>query len=127
MANPQEAVSSSALAQFATVELKARKIRELSFPRGVAGEPAWNMLLDLYVSESKRQKTQTSYLIAESGAAHATGHRHLEYLLHEGLVRRTISEDDRRSKYVELTEQGYIKMESYLSEYLSQIRRLQEG
>lgn len=112
------------MVEYASFELRNRKRRSGVMGPGLAGEPAWIMLLDLYVAEHNRQKVQTVYLVEESGAPHATGLRYLSYLTDEQLVHRSISERDRRSKFVELTDRGRALLDRYLSDCLNGMAEL---
>lgn len=95
--------------------LEARQRRTRVFGRAMFGEPAWEMLLLLYVSESGPRQTVTR-LAERSGASKGTALRWLDYLLHQNLVRREPHPTDRRAAFVELTDKGRAALEKYLSE-----------
>lgn len=95
--------------------LDARERRTRLFGRAMFGEPAWDMLLLLYVSESGRRQTVTR-LAHLSGASKGTALRWLDYLLHQNLVRREPHPTDRRAAFVELTDKGRSALDRYLTE-----------
>lgn len=122
MAAPVLTFAHDQLVEIALHDLNSRKRRASVLQRGLAGEPAWLMLLDLYVAERRHKRVQTVYLVEESGASHATGLRYLALLAKNDLVTRIISESDKRSKYVELTDFGRSTIEDYLRQSLADLR-----
>jgi DNA-binding MarR family transcriptional regulator len=78
-------------------------------------EPAWEMLLLLYLSEGGQRQSQTS-LCELSGASRSTGMRWIEYLVREGLVTRKNHPTDKRRNFVGLSDKGRDLLELYLSE-----------
>jgi DNA-binding MarR family transcriptional regulator len=67
------------------------------------GEPAWNILLALYISAGEQYPLTISALSAESGAPASTAARSIERLLKLKMVRRVPNPGDNRSTYIELT------------------------
>ncbi len=82
------------------------------------GEPAWDMLLALYVSSVDGPRHSVGRLGTLSGAPQTTALRWLDYLVMEKLVVRTPNPTDRRSDFVELSDKGRNALEKYLSEEL---------
>ena len=95
--------------------LESRKRRFDYFGKGVFGEPAWEMLLTLYVSSGGERQT-IARLSDLAGAARSTSIRWFEYLEGEGLVSREPHPTDKRTDFIQLTEKGRQKLEAYLSE-----------
>lgn len=108
-------INAQVLAARARQILEARQQRTRIFGRAMFGEPAWEMLLLLYVSQSGSRQTVTR-LAEGSGASKGTALRWLDYLLHQNLVRREPHPTDRRAAFVELTEKGRLALDKYLSE-----------
>lgn len=79
------------------------------------GEPAWEMLLALYVAEGGPRQT-VSCLAKLSGAPKATALRWMDYLSQAKLIRRDLHPTDKRVVFVELTDHGRSRVEAYLSE-----------
>jgi DNA-binding MarR family transcriptional regulator len=78
-------------------------------------EPAWEMLLMLYVLEGEaRQKVSRLAEIAE--ISKSTALRWIDYLHAQGLIVRESHPNDKRAAYVELTEKGHGAIEMYLNE-----------
>ena len=93
-----------------------RKRRSQQFPRGIFGEPAWDMLLVLYTSEGFSPETIRD-LREQAGLTHSTALRWLDYLESQQLIARKSHLTDKRSAYVELTERAREKLDQYFSGY----------
>lgn len=98
-----------------------RRKRIVFFGSWLFGEPAWDILLVLYI-ESDLQRCTISRLSEFTGAAMTTILRWLEALEKRGLVRRTEHPTDRRSVFIELTGKGEDALNSYFSETHTQPR-----
>lgn len=95
--------------------LENRRKRIAIFGAQMFAEPAWEMILILYVNEGGRRHTQTS-LGEMSGASRSTGMRWIDYLSGRGLISREEHPTDKRSNFVILTEEGRSLLELYLIE-----------
>ena len=67
------------------------------------GDPAWYMLVDLYVAQSRGQDTPISSLCMASGGPSTTALRYLRLMGNLGLITRQPSKHDRRIVHVRLT------------------------
>ena len=81
------------------------------------GEPAWDMLLLLYINESGPRQS-ISRLADKSGGSRTTALRWIDYLEGQGLIGRANHPNDRRIAFAELTDKGRAAIELYLSETL---------
>ena len=113
------------LSELARFELARDGARSDGSQVRYAGDPSWRILLELYCMEVGRHKIQSTYLISQSGLSHATGTRWLSLLRDAGLITRQRIEGDQRSKFVELTPEGYRKVENYLEAIRLLIRSLE--
>jgi DNA-binding MarR family transcriptional regulator len=95
--------------------LENRRKRVAIFGAQMFAEPAWDMLLLLYLSGRGRRQTQSS-LCELSGASRSTAMRWIEFLAGRGLVRREDHPTDKRHNFVSLTEKGRHLLDLYLSE-----------
>ena len=96
--------------------LRRRKRREF-LPVHLLGEPAWDMLLDLFIQYAGGAKVSTSSLCIASHAPASTALRHIAALEAAGLVQRSDCESDGRVSFVSLTEAGRLAMGRCLSEF----------
>jgi DNA-binding MarR family transcriptional regulator len=92
--------------------LAERRRRDEHFP-GMT-EPAWFMLLGLVVAgEEARQLTVTEGMGFAFVPA-TSAHRHLTWLVEDGMVERTADPGDGRRYFLSLTAAGARKMAAYL-------------
>lgn len=103
------------LARKANAILVERRRRAEAFGTGMFGEPAWDILLLLYVVDSGPRQT-IGALSKLAGVTKSTGLRWLEYLEGRQFVRRQSHPTDKRSAFVELTAEGRASLEAFLSE-----------
>jgi len=105
------------LAERARREINNRRRRTRIFSGAMFGEPAWDMLLILFVEQGRSRMT-VSKLGKESGAAATTALRWLDYLDAQQLIRRIAHPTDGRAVFVELTDKAVQLLEMFLSETL---------
>ena len=95
--------------------LEMRRKRIAIFGPQMFAEPAWEMLLILYLSEGGQRHTLSS-LSELSGASRSTGMRWIDYLVSHGLMIREEHPTDKRRNFVSLSKKGRELLELYLSE-----------
>ena len=84
------------------------------FNRTLFGEPAWNILLALYVAAGERYALSISALCAESGVPATTAARSINRLLDLDMIRRVPNPSDSRSPYIELRRETATKLTELL-------------
>ena len=77
------------------------------------GEPAWDILLDLFIAQGEGKAVSVSSACIGSAAPATTGLRWLGVLADEGLVVREADPADHRRVIVRLTEAGRAAMERF--------------
>ena len=77
------------------------------------GEPAWDILLDLYIAHVDGKPVSVSSACIGSAAPPTTGLRWLGVLADEGLVVRENDPEDNRRVLVRLTRKGVTAMERF--------------
>jgi DNA-binding MarR family transcriptional regulator len=102
--------------------LRARRQRDNFFNAKLFGDPAWDMLLDLYAREIAQQRNTVSSLCSASGAPGTTALRYIETLLSEGLIIREPDPLDRRRKFVRLTPTALESMRAYFRSLPDSVR-----
>jgi DNA-binding MarR family transcriptional regulator len=105
------------LAMTAKVIYEQRRQRDNYIPPQFFGEPAWDMLLELFMQFSGGAKVSVTSLCIASDAPVSTALRHVAQLEEAGLVRRTASQFDKRVTFVELTTQGIVAVGCYLEKH----------
>lgn len=94
---------------------RERSRRANYLPTELFGEPAWDILLDLAYAARANELRSIKSACLSSHAPEATALRHIDRLLHFGLVERIDDKTDRRRKFLRLTGLGERKMEEFLS------------
>ncbi|MFC3096753.1 winged helix DNA-binding protein [Alteraurantiacibacter palmitatis] len=104
------------LAMKARVIYEQRGKRWDHIPGELLGEPAWDMLLDLFMQFAGGAKVSTTSLCMASRVPGTTALRYINALEEAGLVTRSTSEFDKRVTFVELTDQGVLAVGRYLEQ-----------
>ncbi|HYD06490.1 MAG TPA: hypothetical protein VEC60_12235 [Reyranella sp.] len=92
-----------------------RKRRLDFFRKDLFGEPAWDILLDVFIQEriGKPLSVMASYI--GSAASTGTAHRYLKLLISDGLIERTGDPKDNRRSFLTLTPEAKEAMVEYLA------------
>jgi DNA-binding MarR family transcriptional regulator len=114
----RQRVSRDDLVDAARQEFVRRRRRMELFGSGMFGEPAWDMLLALYLLEGDGRLPITR-LTESSGAPTSTALRWLDYLEKERLVTREAHPSDKRVMFVGLSDKGRNSLEVYFSDTLT--------
>jgi DNA-binding MarR family transcriptional regulator len=86
---------------------ETRRRRDAATPiKGLFGEPAWDILLDLYIARKTRSTLQVSSVCAGAGVPSTTILRWIARLEREELITRVADKDDARRRHVSLTAKG---------------------
>lgn len=91
-----------------------RRQREKTFGPKLFSDPAWDILLDLYIAREEGRKISISSACIGSNAPSTTALRHLSVLVKNELLQRRTNEADARGAWIELTELGQQKVEEVL-------------
>lgn len=94
--------------------LRSRRRRNEIFGEDLFGEPAWDLLLELYAAEITQQRVSISSACIASAVPPTTALRWIEKLEKEGWIGREGDPLDRRRYWVFLKEQGIVAMRKYL-------------
>lgn len=95
---------------------RLRRIRDREFGPGLFGEPAWDLLLDLYIAASDpRLVSVMSASIAACASTHDT-RSWLTLLEEHGLVERLYSDGESSRATIILSQSAFDRMTSLLSE-----------
>lgn len=123
---PSDAISQSdqkrlAHAALAREAYARRRERAVIFGNAeLFGEPAWDILLDLYVAHAEGKTVSVSSACIGSAAPPTTGLRWLGVLSDQGLIVREHDPEDQRRVLVRLSDTGLAAMDEYFSKARSE-------
>lgn len=92
-----------------------RRRRDDLFPPGLFGEPAWDLLLALFIAREKGQPIILSAAYRAGRVSDTTGRRLLDQLEREGMISRRRAPRSRKTRLVELTEDAVGRLADYLA------------
>ncbi|MDE2403467.1 MAG: winged helix DNA-binding protein [Sphingomonadales bacterium] len=79
------------------------------------GEPAWDVLLDLFVAAQEGKRVAVTSACIGAAVPATTALRWLAVLERKGLVRREADADDARRVFVRLSGEGFRRMAAYFA------------
>lgn len=96
--------------------LHSRQLRARYFNRAIFAEPAWDILLLLYLADSSEARRSVGQLAELIETPLTTVSRWVGYLEKEHLVARTDHPTDRRIVFIRLTDKGRSALDTYFGE-----------
>ncbi|MEH3159840.1 MAG: hypothetical protein PGN08_13460 [Sphingomonas taxi] len=94
--------------------LAQRMARFDHFPAELFHEPAWDMLLALFVAHEERRTMNVKTLVGSAHAPVTTSQRWIDHLHKLKLIDRVIDPVDRRRMEISLSDSGYTAVTAYL-------------
>jgi DNA-binding MarR family transcriptional regulator len=107
------------LGAFARLLYRERRARDSFLSEGLFGEPAWDILLDLFACQAEGRTVRISSACIAAAVPASTALRYIAEMERRGLIRRTRSDRDRRSQHVTLTDEGHAHMQALLKRLCS--------
>lgn len=95
--------------------LNARRRREEYFDGPLFGEPAWDMLLELFAVELEKRRISVSSLCIASNVPSTTALRWAANLENRGLIKREADPHDGRRIFVKLTDEARSAIQAYFA------------
>jgi len=93
--------------------ITGRQRRARFFPSDMFADPAWDILLDLYLAEIEQRRTVVSSLCVAANVPATTALRWMTSLIDRGMLTRRSDPLDRRRVFVELTAKASQGMRCY--------------
>jgi DNA-binding MarR family transcriptional regulator len=94
--------------------LAQRLTRFEHFPAELFHEPAWDMLLALFIAQEDRRVMNVKTLVASANAPVTTSQRWIDHLHKLKLIDRVIDPIDRRRMELSLSDSGHVAVLAYL-------------
>ncbi|WP_194954899.1 helix-turn-helix domain-containing protein [Sphingopyxis solisilvae] len=108
-------VGDARLAAVAHAEYAARRRRDKLFDADLFAEPAWDMLLDLFIQRHHERPVSVHSLCIAAAVPQTTALRWIGKLAEKGLIDRRNCTHDNRVIYIMLSEAGLDIMRRYLA------------
>lgn len=125
---PAHAKDSPIWAEHARANYRDRRRRATVFADpSLFGEPAWDILLDLFIAAKDRKRLPVTSACIGAAVPATTALRWLTVLEEKGLIVRENDTNDARRVFVRLSTEGYEKMVAYFSEISGETRNEDEG
>jgi len=103
--------------------IRARNVRNEAFGHELFFDPAWDMLLDLFVNRCRDRKVSISDLCVGTPVPPTTALRWITVLENKGLILRNADPKDRRRQFLSLTPVAVARMEVALDRAIESDRR----
>ena len=98
-----------------------RRRRDSLFGRDLFGEPAWDILLDLYVAEQSGRPLALSTVGSLAGVPQTTAFRWMTQLLERGHIVRQADPNDARRGLIRLSDTGRALLDEVLGAALRDV------
>jgi len=118
--DPAAAISEQMLVTQARDLLAQRKMRRRFLPAELFHEPAWDMLIALFIAHNDTRPTNVKALVAMADAPVTTSQRWIEHLHKLKLIDRVNDPADRRRIEISLSHSGHEAITAYLTAILRQ-------
>lgn len=94
--------------------IRARRLRDRQFGKGLFEDPAWDMMLDLFAAHLERADVSVSSLCIAAAVPPTTALRWITRMSHAGILERRPDPFDRRRAFMGLTKSALDGMRSYV-------------
>jgi Winged helix DNA-binding domain len=109
------AIEDARLLAIAKDAVRSRRDRDSIFGHELFCDPAWDILLELFIGRLERREISVKSACLASTVPQTTALRYISHLVERGLVGRRPHPSDSRSTYLSLTEESVARMTEYFS------------
>jgi hypothetical protein len=92
-----------------------RRRRDALFPDALFGEPAWDLLLAMFIAREKGQAMILCKAYKAARVSDTSGRRLLDRMEEDGLITRRRAPRSRKMRVVELTDRAIARLIDYLA------------
>lgn len=97
----------------ARTEIRARRRRSLHLDANLLADPAWDMMLDLFVARLERREVYVTSLCIAAAVPNTTALRWIRLLTDRGMFVRRADRSDGRRFYIELSDELSASINAY--------------
>jgi DNA-binding MarR family transcriptional regulator len=108
-------LAGTTLAAMAERLYQERRRRDDYFPSGLFGEPAWDLILALFIAREEGRRLTIAEAYEAAAVKPAAGRRLIARLERTGMVARSSGQEDRRKRFVQLTPNAADRLRDYLT------------
>lgn len=94
---------------------ESRRLRSAYFQDDIFSDPAWDLLLSLYVAGTTGTRVSVSVACASAAVPTTTALRWIQVLIRNGLAVKIADAEDKRRVWLRLTPGAVERMEAYLA------------
>lgn len=102
--------------------LQFRRARSKFMPQVQFGEPAWDMLVELRLSQLRGRPVSVTSLTLASGVPATTALRYIAALVHQGVILRDEDPNDGRRTWLALSNEARDDMDRFFDEAIATFR-----
>ena len=114
------------LARLAKREYVQRQRRARYFDGNLFADPAWDILLDLFIGKVAGLRLSVTSVCIASQVPPTTALRWIKHLECEGVLHRTDDTTDHRRSFIELTDRAFDAMAAYFREFQQKMNDLSQ-
>lgn len=100
---------------FAEKLYNLRSARAETFGHDLFGEPAWDILLDLFIQKGRGRRVSVTSACIASNVPATTALRWISILGDHGLIEKRNDPEDKRRTFLEISERGLREMTLFLT------------
>lgn len=97
----------------------SRGLRSSTLAGSLFGEPAWDLLLDLYIREKSGSRSSVTSACIGSRAPHTTALRHISALCRSKWISRIPDDADKRRFWLALTPTSVTKLDRHFDQLVT--------
>jgi hypothetical protein len=106
--------SDDKLATIASSIYQSRRMRSDYFNGSLLIDPAWDMLLDLFILKIRGRRVSAAGLCLATNIPESTARRWIDVLVKEGLLCREPSNKEEAAAIIEISPQGFEQMRRFI-------------
>jgi hypothetical protein len=111
-------MSGITMTMFARRLMSERRERENTFGADFFADPAWDMILDLFIAHEEKRKISVSSLCIAAAVPPTTALRWIKSLTEKGIFVRSDDPDDGRRGWIALSPEMHSRMQALISYWM---------